>query len=131
MLGLRGVGELPFADTDENAWYAEDVSAAVAEGLVVGWDGNFRPDETITREEAMVIVAKAIERYGVEPVGDLSCLEAFSDAGQISDWAAEFAATLVSNGIIVGFDGEIMPKANITRAEIAVILYQMKTKYSI
>ncbi len=131
LLGLRGVGELPFADTDENAWYAEDVSAAVAEGLVVGWDGNFRPDETITREEAMVIVAKAIERYGVEPVGDLSCLEAFSDAGQISDWAAEFAATLVSNGIIVGFDGEIMPKANITRAEIAVILYQMKTKYSI
>lgn len=129
ILGLKGNGKLEFSDIDESAWYANDVSAAVAEGLVVGWNESFRPNDTITREEAMVIIAKAISRFGIEAAGDLTSLEAFTDAAEISDWATSSAATLVSNGVIVGAEGKINSKAKITRAEISMILYQMKTKY--
>ncbi len=129
LLGLTGSGELQFQDTDSSAWYAKDVSAAVAEGLVSGWNGQFRPNETITREEAMVIAAKALDILGAEVNEDASVLNAFADASQVSDWAIPSTAVLVSENIIVGTNGNLNPKANITRAEIAMILYLVQSNY--
>ena len=48
-----------FADVTPGAWYADAVSQAKAAGYVSGYpDGSIRPDNTITRQEAAVIIAK-------------------------------------------------------------------------
>ena len=43
----------------------------------------------------------------------------------LADWAKPYVAYLVSAGIVNGADGNINPKAYITRAEVAVIMYNI------
>lgn len=51
-----------FNDVDESAWYAKYVSAAEAAGVIKGYNGEFRPDDTITRAEACAIVNRLLGR---------------------------------------------------------------------
>ena len=50
----------------------------------------------------------------------------FADAEDISVWARESVERLVTLGLVSGYeDGTIKPLANITRAEIAKILFNL------
>ena len=52
-----------FKDVDKNAWYAENIETAKELGLIKGdGTGNFRPDDAITRAEAMTIVNRLMGR---------------------------------------------------------------------
>jgi len=39
-----------------------------------------------------------------------------------NDWSKEAIGNAVSNGLLSGFNGKIMPKANLTRAQMAAII---------
>ena len=60
-MDLPGDGTaLPFSDTPADAWYAGYVSAMASRGFITGYeDGTFRPNNTITNQEAMVILSSA------------------------------------------------------------------------
>ena len=57
---------------------------------------------------------------------DTSVLAAFSDAGDVDDWATEAMAWAVSEGLLSGReDGVLSPDATATRAELAQILVRL------
>jgi hypothetical protein len=52
----------------------------------------------------------------------VALIEAFGDAGTVSDWAADGVGICLNNNLVSGYAGNLNPKADITRAEAAVIL---------
>ncbi len=121
-----------FTDVQATNWYNNDISTAVAYGLISGFeDGTFRPDDRITREQVMTIVAEAMKLTGLdsglsEPPAVERALSPFKDADESSPWAQSGIAASVSAGIVAGRTGNILePKAYVSRAEIALIIERL------
>ncbi|OOC58676.1 S-layer homology domain-containing protein [Paenibacillus ihbetae] len=117
-----------YADVAPNeAWYAGAVGAASAAGLIEGYaDGSFRPDAEVTREQAAVMLGRAVRYAGELPPQDASGLERFSDHARVSGWAKGPAADLLAAGLIEGVGNDAFaPQAFTTRAQSAVLLYRM------
>ncbi|WP_340021350.1 S-layer homology domain-containing protein [Paenibacillus sp. FSL K6-1096] len=134
-LGLRlEEGAAKFADVPADSWYAAAVETASREGLINGFeDGTFRPDARITREQAMNIIAKAMKLTGLaEQTGTVDTagvLAAFTDAGQVGAWAKDSLALAARAGLITGRGGsKLEAKANVTRAEVAVLIQRLLQK---
>ncbi|MNC21979.1 Endo-1,4-beta-xylanase A precursor [compost metagenome] len=127
-LGLKpGVGTGSFIDVQDNDWYAPVVKTAAGYGLISGYeDRTFRPNAKITREEAMVLVSRAMKLTGLSAAGNPSVLAEYSDAAKIADWAKEAAAASISTGLVSGRNqAELAPQEMITRAETAVIIRRL------
>lgn len=55
--------EITFSDVDRNMWYASYIDRAVRYGLINGYeDGTFRPEQYITRAEAVVMTNRMLSR---------------------------------------------------------------------
>jgi len=132
---VKGLGLEPresgsaFSDvTSSHAFYG-DINAAVEYGLIDGFaNGTFRPDETLTREQAMQMLTRAMSLTGLSATSSNSPmnLSAFRDNDQLSDWAREGAAASVSAGIIEGRKTDLLvPKGWLTRAETAAIVQRL------
>lgn len=129
-LGLQAASDelQRFNDVQEGAWYTGAIAAAVQAGLVTGdTGGSFRPDAALTREEAAVIMGRALAYTGMETaLTDLQVsreLSSWNDAGQISGWAREGMAILHKRDILRGdIDGDVRPQAKLTREETAALL---------
>ncbi|WP_081954032.1 carbohydrate binding domain-containing protein [Paenibacillus sp. FSL R5-0345] len=135
VLGLQpDGGELMFKDIMASDWYADNVKTAQAFGLITGYaDGSFRPDEKITREQAMVIAARAMELTGLKNnlTGRTAeeMLEGYEDAVSVSDWAQSGVADSLRAGIVSGRStSALVPKGNITRAEAAKLTQELMKK---
>ena len=117
-----------FNDVDEDAWYAQYVKCVALNGIMQGYEGNFNPENPITREEATTVMFRAAERFGkLSDSGNET--KDFVDESEISSWASEAVKRLAEAGIINGNEnGSFMPSKNCTRAETAQMLYLMKTK---
>jgi hypothetical protein len=120
-----------FLDVQSADWYSETIRTAYAYNLINGYpDGTFRPMDLITREQAMVILSKAMVLTGLKDKLDSASAEEvfgiYQDADQVSAWARQGVADTVNAGIIVGRSHqELAPQASITRAEAAVILQRL------
>ena len=117
---------LPFADLEklpEGALPA--VRALYAEGVVTGTQGKdgklyFNPAGNLTRAQASAMIGRSQEKgYALAEL-------TFTDAAQIPGYASFYIRTMVSQGILSGYDdGTFRPQANITRGQMAKILYTM------
>ncbi len=99
-------------------WAESAIKQAVEQALISGYpEGTFKPNKTITRAEFIVILAKALNWQNEG--SDLS----FYDKDAIGSWARKAVAQAVEAKVISGYnDGSFRPNAEITRAEIAVII---------
>lgn len=62
-----GTGKDVFNDVTKDDWYYDAVSVAYEYGLIVGYgDGRFGPIDSITREQAMTMVARAMKITGLK-----------------------------------------------------------------
>ena len=134
-LGIRPETEpAPFSDVKASDRYSSAINSAYAYRLISGFeDGTFRPKDKITREEAMVVVAKMMVMTNLK--AKLSAqdtdtiLQPYSDADEISSWARSGIADSIQAGIVSGRSGtEIAPKAYVTRAEVASIVRRLLQK---
>lgn len=118
-----------FTDVSESDYYYTALSWAQEAGLATGTgNGAYSPTDPVTREQAFTILRQALPLMGKNcPDGDLSVLDQFSDRDQIADYAKVHTATLVSQGLVSGKGDGIDPKGNLTRAEMAAILYKAIT----
>lgn len=117
-----------FADVSAGDWYSRDVAAAAQYGLINGFgDGTFRPDKTITRAEAMAMLARAMKVSGLGAVSaDASTLGAFADQADVPQWAREAAAANVQAGLIEGTEQRrLVPGAQLSRAEAAALIRRL------
>lgn len=113
---------------DMNGHWAKNTAAALAKyGIVTGYTENgrtvFRPSDTTTREQAAVMLARAL-KLDIN-ASDTSEL-AFADAEKISSWAVPYVRAVTAAGYINGSvsNGAVYfrPGDGITRAEVAAIL---------
>ncbi len=118
--------ETPFTDMESVAdWAANAVRAMYALGIVGGIeqpDGTFiyDPYATLSRSQAVTMLGRA--REGDPISADLS---AFTDAGEIMDYARTHFETMVALGVINGSYGKLNPNNAMTRAEICKVLATM------
>lgn len=126
-LELKGSGTngAAFSDVQPTAHYAKAVSIAKELGIASGFEDNtFKPDSSISRQDMMVLTAKALKAAGKQSAGNGN-LAPYSDAASIPTYAMDSAAFLVASGIVNGKDGKIAPAEPLTRAEAAMILYRI------
>ncbi|MCM1149562.1 MAG: S-layer homology domain-containing protein [Butyricicoccus sp.] len=124
-----GSSGMSFADVPSGSYYASAVATASALGIVNGDGNNFRPNDQLTRQDAMVIIKRALEAAGWSLGGNSGTeLYSFGDANSVSAYAQDAVATLVRLGAVNGdSNGDLRPWAPINRAEAAVMLHYVMT----
>ncbi|WP_342565106.1 endo-1,4-beta-xylanase [Paenibacillus sp. FSL R7-0345] len=128
-LELKGTGPAAsgFSDVPAGAYYGSELAIAQQLGIINGYtDGMVRPESPVTRQEMMVIAARALAAAGKQAAGSGSgSLDAYPDAAQIAGYAADSVSLLVEAGIVTGKNGLLAPGDTLTRAEAAVIVYRI------
>lgn len=120
--GFWSEGSINFSDVKNGSWFYSAVARAVAAGYVKGYsDGSFKPNNTITRAEAAMMIANTAK---------LSANEAgayrFTDIGSIPVWARGSVGAVVAAGYMTGYpDGSFDANASISRAEAVSSLNRM------
>lgn len=111
--------EMTFADVAKDDWFYEEVSDVFTRGIMNGVsDTQFDPEGTLTRGMVVTMLHRAAGEPAAE--GDT----AFTDV-EDSAWYAEAVAWAAENGIVNGMgDGTFAPDADITREQLAAILYR-------
>lgn len=128
-LGWNGEGStLTFADEAKiGSWAREAVMKAVAAEIVSGYpDGNFQPNERITRAEMASMIARALKLSL-----NIQATTSFADDAAIPKWAKAAVEAMHQIGIASGRgEGKFMPNATATRAEALAMLQRMLDKHS-
>lgn len=120
--GFWSEGSINFSDVKNGSWFYSAVARAVAAGYVKGYsDGSFKPNNTITRAEAAVMIANAA-RLSANEAGAYR----FTDVGSIPAWARGSVGAVVAAGYMTGYpDGSFDANASISRAEAVSSLNRM------
>lgn len=112
-----------FNDVDSDKYYFDAVSAGKNLGIIDGDSkGNFNPDAPLSRQDAMVILKRTLEKTGIN--FDTSALKAYKDSSSIASYANDSVLALTHANLVSGTDGNINPTKPITRAEVATLLYR-------
>lgn len=114
-----------YTDVSENARYYDEMAKAVQMGTFIGNGNRLDPDNSITREEAFVVLGRAFNLSSASE----SSLNTFLDKTEVSEWAKDGVASLVSVGYITGSNDKLNPKQNITRAEFAQVMDNLVKRY--
>ena len=126
-LGIGQQADLKFSDVKECDWFYSAVSSAYRAGIVRG-DSNssFSPDRPVSREEAIVMVARAIDYAGL---GNFLAEGQYgNDTTLISPWAEE-AYRLLGGHVIYDMEGSeclLVPQKAATRAEVGKLLFDVQ-----
>lgn len=117
---------LPFADTTSIGSYAlTAVKALYTEGIISGTTGSdgklyFNPGGSLTRAQAAAMIGRTQDK------GYATVELTFSDAASIPSYATFYIQTMAAQGVISGYaDGTFKPGSNITRGQMAKILYTL------
>ena len=125
ILGLEIAEDGVLYDDTVGHW-AQDIIATMSlpegYGMTRGYgDGNFGPNDFITREQAVAIIARA--KSAVWKEAEEGAKDIFTDAEDISWWFDGEMDAAVTNGLITGYqDGSYKPLGFTTRAEACTLL---------
>lgn len=127
LLNLPAAPSAGFTDVAPDAWYADGINRCAAAGILQGSEGKAMPEDPITREQAMVMLCRAL---GIA-AEDVGVLAAFSDVSLASDYARPYVAALVKAGVVKGdANGLLNPLSKITRAEIVTMVDRLVGHYA-
>ena len=116
---------LPFADLDTIPEYAiPAIKALYTEGVISGAEKNgrlyFNPNNALTRAQAAAMIGRT------QAKGYALANLTFTDSGKIPGYADYYIRTMAAQGVINGYsDGSFKPHSNITRGQMAKILYNL------
>lgn len=112
----------PFSDVYGSDWFDDYVLEAETEGIVSGYaDGSFKPNNEVTRAEALktILTASGVSEYE-------SVVPNFNDVNTIEDWFAKYTAYAKDSGLVSGYeDGSFRGNQGITRAEVCKIVVEL------
>lgn len=127
--GISGSGEKGFQDIPQDAYYSKEIMAGKENGIFLGDDsGSFRPLEEISRQDMLVMCARALDWYrqSEKQEGLVTLPTQFEDYEMISDYALDGVVQMAELGIVKGDEnGRIRPFDHTTRAEAAMIMYRL------
>lgn len=118
-----GTGMGVFGDVAANFWASAAITQAANMGFVSGFpDGTFRPQQNLTRVQALVSLVSGLGLTG----GNNNVLLFYNDRASIPSYATEAIATATQKGLVVNYPKleQLEPMRNITRAEVSALIYQ-------
>ena len=125
LLGLSEQAANRFGDLPADMWYTPYILSCVNAGILGGTDVGAEPESPVTREQAAVILARALAIDG--KAGKTS----FKDNGEISWWAVHDVKAIADRGIVAGMgDGTFAPRTPLTRAQAVTMLSAAVSAYS-
>ena len=111
--------------------YSGYIEAASKAGLIQGYNGYFYPQNHITRQDAAVIMKRALDFLGKDRKA-VSSVPDFKDKDNISPYAMEAVKLMYELDIMKGKPGNIYdPKGFTTRGEAAKIIWTFMEKLQI
>ena len=119
--GESTVTEPPvFSDVPAGLFYSAPIDWLLRSGLAVGYDdGTFRPDQPVTRAEALTLLWRLSCAPLDTPTADVTDV---TDA----DWYAKAVDWGVATETVRGYpDGSFRPEAEISRAELATLVWRL------
>ncbi len=122
--GLKAAKQIrQFYDLDANHWAFPYIQAVVEAGIFSGYpDGNFRPDQPITRAEMTSVVLKMNGITVIHLQDGDSLPGQFADV-QPSHWAHDAIQTAILLSYVAGYgDGSFQPDKGIKRVEAVVMM---------
>lgn len=120
--------ENTYYDIVAEDWYSGYVQAAKSAGYVSGYNGLFRPNDKITREEIAKVIVEAYNQKTNKTLSQGGALY-FNDIEKISGWAYDYVVEATNEGFINGITEELFaPKQNATRAQAVVMLKRLYDK---
>lgn len=116
------IGEIQIPKDINSHWSKLYVLKLISRGIVQGYpDGTIKPDNNITRAEAVTALMKAIG-YGPAENPQFD----FADRSEIPDWVKGFLKTALELKVVSGYeDNTFRASRNVTRQEVVIML--MKT----
>lgn len=121
-----------FGDVADGAWYAKAVRWAEGSGVVKGYDnGNFGPDDAVTREQMVTILYRFAQHKGYDvSAGEDTNILSFNDALTVSEYAIPAMQWACGSGMVNGIAQEggmfLAPKDTTTRAQIATLMMRFQ-----
>ena len=116
LMKYRSTSQNSFTDLP-NTWYTDAVLRANTAGIILGDAGLVRPTDYITRQEAVVMLCRALGI--VELSGDTD----FADDASIASWAKPFVKAMSRRELISGVGSNMFaPMERITRASVVKLL---------
>lgn len=112
-----------FTDVASDFWGKDAIVKANRMGFIAGFpDVTFRPKDNLTRVQALVSLASGLKLSD----GDAATLGYYTDRAQIPSYATDAVAIATEKGMVVNYPNvkELNPMREITRAEVAAIIYQ-------
>lgn len=130
MLDLKADFNSNFSDVRATDYYYEALGIVKQLGIANGaGEGKFNPKETLSRQDMMVLLMRALEATGsLKLSGTAADLNGFRDQSMIASYAKEAVAAMVNAGIVQGSGSGLNPTGTATRAETAQILYRVYIK---
>ena len=106
----------PFSDVSADDYALNAIAYCAENGIISGFDGEFRPSDNITRQEAASVMKNALELTGTTS-------ELFADDAAIVTWAKANVYACKAAGVFNGDDNNnFNPTSTLTRAEAASIM---------
>lgn len=113
-----------FEDVVPNDWFYQYVACAAGAGLVEGTDGYFRPNDAITREDAIVLLYRFAIHKNITFADTATA--SFRDTEDISEYAIEAVGKIADMGLVQGdANKNFLPKSNLLRSEAATLIYNI------
>lgn len=122
MMRFQTKGQNNFIDLDQQ-YYTEAMLKAAYAKVFQGSEGLVRPKDSITRQEAFVVLSRVlgVEAVAGDRTGLLKELD-YADKDLVADWALGAVVALSRKGIVQGTDGKLNPQSSISRAEVMTLL---------
>ena len=123
-------GAVTFPDVPPGFYYEAPIAWAAGNGIVNGYpDGNFGPEDSVTREQMATILSRYAQNQGVD-TSAAADLSVFSDRDTVNDYAvAPFAwanAVQLINGVTAD---TLVPQGQATRAQMATIIMRYDQQF--
>lgn len=142
IISYRNDTSISFNDVSRNSWYYTYINKCATMGIMNGMgNGNFEPEKPATREEIATVAANLtllLGSFNGQPVPAVdentakTELEAiYTDAANVSNWAAKFVLICNKLKIMVGSYNRFDAKNDVTRAESAKIFNDIYFKTNI
>ncbi|MFC4099688.1 S-layer homology domain-containing protein [Paenibacillus xanthanilyticus] len=122
--GFNTKSDVVFNDVKPGRWYADAVSISVKAGYFQGTpEGNFRPDEPVSRQEMAVILTRLLALTPQDPPAQ------YLDAAKAPAWSKGAVGAMAASGVMIGRASDSFGlTASSTRAETVVVLDRALSK---
>ncbi|EKE02550.1 MAG: S-layer region-like protein [uncultured bacterium] len=121
--------EFGFKDVSRSFWAYDTIQRAYDLGLIRGFpDNTFKPYAYITKTEVLAILSSAAQLGYLSQSEAQQILNRYYDASRVANWAVVPVAKSVKAGLAVNYPQPnfLMPEKRATRAEVAVMLQNLR-----